>query len=74
MVQFMWDHGSSTAEGGSEGPIQAHHMKDATLRAILRRLEAEGYATHEEDLEREVIDAGEPKRLSQKLERRGRWR
>jgi BlaI family penicillinase repressor len=47
-MQVLWTNGPSTAEQVREKLHKTHPMKDATVRTILRRLEAKGYATHRE--------------------------
>ncbi len=49
VMDFLWRHGSSTAEQVREGLASKHPMKDATARTILRRLEEKGYASHSEE-------------------------
>jgi len=46
VMDILWSRGASTAERVRETLAAKHPMKDATVRTILRRLEAKGYATH----------------------------
>ena len=48
-MNFMWQHGASTAEACREGLADRHPLKDSTIRTLLRRLEAKGYLQHEVD-------------------------
>ena len=45
-MDLLWSRGASTSEQVREALAARHPMKDATVRTILRRLEAKGYATH----------------------------
>ncbi|MBV9181371.1 MAG: BlaI/MecI/CopY family transcriptional regulator [Acidobacteria bacterium] len=47
VMDYLWRHGSATAEGCREALASAHPMKDSTIRTVLRRLEEKGYLTHE---------------------------
>jgi BlaI family transcriptional regulator, penicillinase repressor len=49
IMNFMWQHGASTAETCREGLADRHPLKDSTIRTLLRRLEAKGYLHHEVD-------------------------
>ena len=49
IMNFMWQHGASTAEACREGLADRHPLKDSTIRTLLRRLEAKGYLQHEVD-------------------------
>jgi predicted transcriptional regulator len=49
IMNFMWQHGPSTAEACREGLAYRHPLKDSTIRTLLRRLEAKGYLRHEVD-------------------------
>jgi predicted transcriptional regulator len=46
VMDYIWNHGSTTAEACREALAQKHPMKDSTVRTILRRLEHKGYLTH----------------------------
>jgi BlaI family penicillinase repressor len=46
VMDLLWSRGASTSEQVREALAARHPMKDATVRTILRRLEAKGYATH----------------------------
>jgi BlaI family transcriptional regulator, penicillinase repressor len=49
VMDFIWTHGSCTAEACREGLATARPMKDSTIRTVLRRLEEKGYLTHRLD-------------------------
>jgi predicted transcriptional regulator len=49
VMNFVWAHGSATAEACREGLAQRHPLKDSTIRTLLRRLEAKGFLRHEID-------------------------
>jgi len=46
-MDYIWTHGSSTAEACREALVATRPMKDSTVRTVLRRLEDKGYLTHE---------------------------
>ena len=46
-MDYIWSHGSSTAESCREGLAPTRPMKDSTIRTVLRRLEEKEYVTHE---------------------------
>ena len=48
-MDYVWTHGSSTAESCREAFAASRPMKDSTIRTVLRRLEEKGYLTHEID-------------------------
>src|ERR1700747_3711191 len=47
VMDSVWTHGPSTAEGCREALAASRPMKDSTIRTVLRRLEEKGYLTHE---------------------------
>jgi predicted transcriptional regulator len=47
VMDYVWTHGPSSAEGCREALASARPMKDSTIRTVLRRLEEKGYLTHE---------------------------
>ena len=47
VLRFLCSHGPATSEQVRQGLAEAHEMKDATVRTILRRLESKGYAAHD---------------------------
>ena len=49
VIEFLGANGPSSAEQVREGLMKRHPMKESTVRTILRRLEAKGYATHTEE-------------------------
>lgn len=46
IVDFIWKAGPSTAEQIREGLVPRHHLKDSTVRTLLRRLEERDLLTH----------------------------
>ena len=46
-MDYIWTHGSTSAEACREALISSRPMKDSTIRTVLRRLEEKGYLTHE---------------------------
>ena len=46
-MQFVWGHGSVSAEQVREALKAEHPMKEATARTLMRRLEDKGYVAHE---------------------------
>ena len=49
ILDFLWTHGSSTAEEVREAIRARHPLKDSSVRTLLRRLEAKGYVNHRLD-------------------------
>jgi predicted transcriptional regulator len=49
VMDYIWSHGSTTAEACREALAATRPMKDSTVRTVLRRLEEKGYLTHEID-------------------------
>jgi predicted transcriptional regulator len=47
VMDFIWTHGSTTAEACREALASTRPMKDSTIRTVLRRLEDKGYLSHE---------------------------
>src|SRR5579872_1300436 len=47
VMDFIWTHGSTTAEACREAMASTRPMKDSTIRTVLRRLEEKGYVSHE---------------------------
>jgi predicted transcriptional regulator len=58
VVEFLWANGPSSAEQVREGLMKRHPMKESTVRTILRRLEAKGYASHTEQGRTYIYSAG----------------
>jgi len=46
ILNFIWTNGSATADQVREALLPKHRLKDASIRTLLRRLEARGYLTH----------------------------
>jgi len=49
ILNFIWSKGTATAEEVREALKPKHALKDASVRTLLRRLEARGYLTHKID-------------------------
>ncbi|HEV2401983.1 MAG TPA: BlaI/MecI/CopY family transcriptional regulator [Candidatus Sulfotelmatobacter sp.] len=47
VMDYIWSHGSTTAEACREALAPTRPMKDSTVRTVLRRLEEKGFLTHE---------------------------
>ena len=47
VMDYIWNHGDTTAESCREALAAARPMKDSTIRTVLRRLEEKGYLTHQ---------------------------
>jgi predicted transcriptional regulator len=45
-MDYIWNHGPSSAEACREAMASSRPMKDSTIRTVLRRLEEKGYLTH----------------------------
>jgi BlaI family transcriptional regulator, penicillinase repressor len=46
VMDYIWNHGPSSAEACREAMASSRPMKDSTIRTVLRRLEEKGYLTH----------------------------
>jgi BlaI family transcriptional regulator, penicillinase repressor len=44
ILSLLWNRGGSTADQVREGLLPVHRLKDASVRTLLRRLEARGEA------------------------------
>ena len=49
VMDYIWTHGTTTAETCREALASTRPMKDSTIRTVLRRLEEKGFLTHEID-------------------------
>ena len=49
VMDYVWAHGSASAEQVREALASRHPMKESTARTVLRRLEAKGYLRHRVD-------------------------
>lgn len=49
VLDEIWSQGNATAESVRLALEPARPLKDSTIRTVLRRLEAKGYATHTTD-------------------------
>ena len=47
VMDYIWSHGTATAESCREALASTRPMKDSTIRTVLRRLEQKRYLTHE---------------------------
>jgi len=47
VMDYIWSHGSVTAESCREALAAIRPMKDSTIRTVLRRLEEKGFLRHE---------------------------
>lgn len=47
VMAILWQYGRATAEAVRTELAPTQSLKDSTVRTILRRLEAKGYASHE---------------------------
>ena len=64
VVEFLLAKGPSSSEQVREGLMKRHPMKEATVRTILRRLEAKGYASHTEQGRTYVYSAVQPENVA----------
>jgi predicted transcriptional regulator len=46
VMDYIWEHGPTSAEACREALASSRPMKDSTIRTVLRRLEEKGYLTH----------------------------
>ena len=49
VMRVLWERRTATADGVRIALSAEQSLKDSTVRTILRRLEAKGYATHTSD-------------------------
>ena len=49
LMEFIWSHGSCTAEACRKAFASVRPLKDSTVRTVLRRLEGKKYLTHRVD-------------------------
>ena len=61
VMDYVWSHGPVTAEACREALADVWPMKESTVRTVLRRLEAKGYATHDTDGRTYVYRAAHPR-------------
>lgn len=47
VMDYVWEHGSCSAEDCREALAASRPMKESTVRTILRRLEEKGFVAHE---------------------------
>jgi predicted transcriptional regulator len=62
ILDFIWRHGSATADQVREALLPERRLKDPTVRTLLRRLEARGFLTHRVDGKVFVYQAKLPQR------------
>lgn len=60
VMKLVWTHGSLTAESVREN--LRRELKEATVRTVLRRLEAKGYVRHKVENRTFIYEAVEPRR------------
>jgi predicted transcriptional regulator len=61
VMDYVWSHGPVTAEACREALAADWPMKESTVRTVLRRLEAKGYATHDTDGRTYIYRAAHPR-------------
>jgi BlaI family penicillinase repressor len=61
-MQAVWDSGTCTVEAVHLVVSRNRHLKETTIRTLLRRLELKGYLTHKSDGRAYVYRAAEPAR------------
>ena len=64
VIDFLSSNGPSSAETVREGLMKRHAMKEATVRTLLRRLEAKGYVTHIEEGRSYIYTHVQPKSVA----------
>ena len=47
ILEILWKGGKANSEQIRQGLLPKHPLKDSSVRTLLRRLEAQGYVTHE---------------------------
>ena len=62
VMQAVWDSAPCTVETVHEAVARRRHIKETSVRTLLRRLEQKGYLRHEEDGRAYVYRAVEPAR------------
>ena len=62
ILEFIWSKKSATADEVREALLPKTRLKDASVRTLLRRLEARGYLTHRLDGKVFVYEATMPTR------------
>jgi predicted transcriptional regulator len=62
VLDFLWSHGSATADTVREGLSPDKPLNDSTVRTLLRRLEVKGHVSHVEEGRAYVYSAMEKPR------------
>ena len=62
VMQAVWDKGPCPVERVHEMVSRKRHLKETSVRTILRRLEQKGYLRHEEQGRAYIYRAAEPAR------------
>src|SRR5579862_234381 len=62
VMRAVWDGGTCTVEAVHLIVSRNRHLKETTIRTLLRRLEQKGYLTHESEGRAYVYRAVEPSR------------
>lgn len=60
ILDFIWSQGPATADQVREKLLPKHPLKDSSVRTLLRRLEAQGYLSHELEGKTYVYRAAAP--------------
>jgi len=60
ILDFIWTQGPATADQVRENLLPKHPLKDSSIRTLLRRLEAQGYLSHELEGKTYVYRAAAP--------------
>jgi len=69
VLDFLAANGPASSETIRAGLRQRHAMKEATARTVLRRLEAKGYVTHQEDGRTYIYSCVQPRSLAMRTVR-----
>ena len=62
VMQVVWNTGPSSVQAVHASVSQTRHLKEATIRTMLRRLEQKGYLRHETEGQAYIYHATEPAR------------
>jgi predicted transcriptional regulator len=60
VMDFVWSHGSASADQCREALRTRWPMKESTMRTVLSRLEEKGYLTHVTEGRTYIYSAAEP--------------
>lgn len=65
VMEFLWEHGSATAEAIRTAIAKKRTLTDSTIRTVLRRLEAKHYVRHRTEGRQFLYSsAREPRRVA----------